>query len=64
MDVGGYDRPQYAQVGTAIVAASVWIEGNDQNPTSLDMWWQPNGSRLIECLDEHGGYNSTLLPIG
>ena len=64
MDVGGSSGTQYAPAGAAIAAGSVWIGNNEQYPNSLDMWWQGNGSRLMECIDENATYNITALPVG
>ena len=62
MSVGG-SVPEYAQTGSAIATASVWLGPDAQNPYSLDFFYQPNGSLINECIDESATYEVTRLPV-
>lgn len=64
MSVGGQKGEQFAQPGSAIVASSVWLGDNQQDPYSLDLWWQRNGTDVIECLNVNYDYTITALPVG
>lgn len=63
MNVGG-NVVEYAQSGSSITAGSVWLGPNMQFPYSLDLFYQPNGNDIVECIDYGGSYNVTHLPVG
>ena len=73
MAVGGSLGLQYARQGSAVMAASVWQGEDQQNPYSLDIWWQGNSigngtghdavAPVVECLDIDNQYTTTTLPL-
>ena len=60
----GAPNVEYAQPASSIVGASVWLGDNAQFQNSLDIFYQPNGSEIIECLDIDNQYYLTQLPVG
>ena len=63
MAVGAPDS-EYAQPGSAVLAASVYMGENAQFTSSLDIFYQPNGSGIIECLDIDNQYYLSWLAVG
>ena len=63
MAVGARDV-EYAQPASSVLGASVWIGDNEFFPWSLDIFYQPNGSTIMECLDTDNQYYLTQLPVG
>ena len=63
MYVGAPDV-EYAQSASSVLGASVWIGDNEPFPWSLDIFYQPNGSAIMEFLDIDSQYYLTQLPVG
>ena len=61
--VGAPDA-EYAQSASSVLAASVWLGDNEQFPWYVDIFYQPNGSAIMECFDTDGQYILTQLPVG
>ena len=62
MSVGG-PTAEYAQVGSSIATASVYLGPDAQWSNSLDFFYQPNGSAVTECINEGFTYDVTQLPV-
>ena len=46
---------------SAIAAASVFVGG--PLPVSIDIWYQSNGSNIMESLDINATFTLTQLPV-
>ena len=60
----GAPNVEYAQSASSVLAASVWMGDSIESPWYLDIFYQPNGSTIMECLDTDGQYILTQLPVG
>lgn len=62
--VGGSRGLQYAKAGSAVMASPIWLGPHTKSPYSVDIWWQANGSSIVEGLDASAAWNIMALPVG
>lgn len=63
MPIGGQGNVSYAQPGSAIQGAAVYLGENQTSPVSLDVWYQVPGGNVMECLDKDNVFSWEVLPI-